>query len=208
MGDLARRRSGRDIWISRAHVWAVGFGVTVAAVLAFGVGFASGRVSVPEPIADVQAFAAGVPDEALVELLARVEAGAARDGGIEELTFPDALRGGISGPISSTPDVVEPRVAVMEVSAGYVPDVIADVPAQQGHFVIRVERFRDVLDARGLRDDLREAGLPTWVGVERVDGVLMYKVSVGGYSRRNSAEQALTEVEARTPLARPQLLEL
>jgi len=45
------------------------------------------------------------------------------------------------------------------------------------------------------------------VGVERVDGALTYKVSVGGYGRRASAEQALSEIEERVPLARPQLVE-
>jgi len=207
MGDLARRRSGRDIWISRGHVWAVSAGAVVAATLAFGVGFASGRASAPVEIADVQTFASTVPDEALVELLARVEAGAARDGGIEELTFPDALRGRIAGPTSAAPAIDGGTGVVVEVPAGDFAEVSAEPPAQQGHFVILVERFRDVLDARSLRDDLREAGLPTWVGVERVDGALTYKVSVGGYGRRASAEQALSEIEERVPLARPQLVE-
>ena len=207
MGELARRRSGRDIWISRGHVWAVSAGAAVAAVLAFGVGFASGRASAPQETVDVQSFASSVPDEALVELLARVEAGAARDGGIEELTFPDALRGHIAGPTSAAPAAGAASEAVAQVAAGEPPELHADPPAQQGHFVILVERFRDVLDARSLRDDLREAGLPTWVGVQRVDGALVYKVSVGGYGRRSSAEQALSEIEDRVPLARPQLVE-
>ena len=87
--DLVRRRRAHDLWISRGHLWA---GATVTLLL-MGISFSMGyKVGTSSQVSDdgAQAFLT-VPDDSLVELLARVEASADPDGGVNDLTFPDAL---------------------------------------------------------------------------------------------------------------------
>lgn len=91
MGELARQRRARDLWISRSHLWAVSIGVLAATTASFFLGMALARSPGAGP-ATVAATTVA-PDESLVELLARVDANAEPDSGVNNLTFPDALTG-------------------------------------------------------------------------------------------------------------------
>jgi hypothetical protein len=111
-----------------------------------------------------------LPNNQLVALLARVEATAEIGGDVEVLTFPDALA---NSPAGSAVDLGPP------------PD---------GRFSIEVARFADVGRARPVRDHLREAGQKAWIAVELVGGEMTYRVAVGGFSRQDSAENAVVIV--------------
>lgn len=166
MSDLARRRSARDLWISRRHVAIGSLGVVLLAVCSFGLGMIKGRATIEMPAATVQQLSLELPNNDLVELLARVEATAEMGGEVEVLTFPEALTNSPSG---STVD------------AG---------PPPEGPFSIEVARFSDVGRARPIRDHLRESGLKAWIAVELVGGVMTYRVAVGGFSGQAGAEEA------------------
>lgn len=94
-GDLARRRSARDLWISRSHVWAAGAVVVLSLAASFGAGYLVGQEE-PAP-AERVAYTDAAEGEELVEVLARVDANVHIDGGVGELTFPHALTAPVEG---------------------------------------------------------------------------------------------------------------
>lgn len=164
MGDLAQRRSARDLWISRSHLWAAGTVGLLAVVVAFLAGLQVGRGEQEAP--KRAAYTANAGGEELVEVLARVDANERTDNGVHALTFPDALTAPVEGD-----------------------------PPPPGRYTVEVGRFGGMEAARPLREHLRGAGLPAWVGVERVDGEPIYRVSVGGYARKDDAEGALERIQ-------------
>lgn len=89
MGELARRRQARDLWISRNHVRA---GAAIGAFLLVAA-FAAGASTATREVAyvDSPAWLEKTADTELVELLARVDAAGEPDGGLSRLTFPTAL---------------------------------------------------------------------------------------------------------------------
>jgi hypothetical protein len=190
MNDLTRRRNARDLWISRGHLAAAAALATTVSVVTFGVGFLVGRdVRVePAPVAGPH-----VPDGALLELLARVEASATADGAVDVLTFPDALR----GPAGGSPDVPaaagEPLPVKMTAIGGAVAP--GDRPPA-GAFTVVVGRGDDVDAMRALQGRLTAMGLQAWVGAEIVDGVAAYRVAVGGYPTAEAATASLPIVQA------------
>ncbi|TVQ91710.1 MAG: hypothetical protein EA397_08885 [Deltaproteobacteria bacterium] len=104
MSELARRRRGRDIWISRAHLWAIG----AAFVLVGAVGFVTGLWAGGGQGGASVTRAAHASDASLVDLLARVDRQVVADDGVGTLTFPDALTG--IGPEPAVP-LLEPADA-------------------------------------------------------------------------------------------------
>lgn len=206
MGDLARQRSARDLWISRSHVRAMATGTLVLAGTAFVVGFAIGRDAVPAATIDV----AAPNDGDLVELLARVEAAARPQGGIETLTFPDALAGvpaaapALDAPLPSA----EAPTAVVEPSPDPGP-VVGDAPV--GRFTVEVARHENGAEAAVLRERLRAADLDAWVSLELVDGRPVHHVVIGGWADEEAAGAALVELGPRIAevgAGEPQVLSL
>ena len=89
MRELARRRRGRDIRISRGHLWAAGAVCALVGIGGFLVGlWVGGARSAPAPAVAIEAA-----DESLVELLARVNELSLAADAAERLTFPDVLVG-------------------------------------------------------------------------------------------------------------------
>ena len=89
MGELARRRRARDLWISRSHVWAMAVGVVLIGVIVFSLG----ATLMGGPATTAGATTAPPSDESLVDLLARVDARSVAQDGVDTLTFPDTLSG-------------------------------------------------------------------------------------------------------------------
>jgi len=170
MSDLARRRSARDLWISRSHVAIGAVGVVLIAAFSFGMGVMTGKSSVDMPASIARPLSAELPNNELVELLARVEATAEMGGEVEVLTFPDALTNSPAG-------------SAVDVSA-----------RPEGRFSIEVARFQDVGRARPVRDHLRESGQKAWIAVELVGGEMTYRVAVGGFDGQAGAEGAVLVV--------------
>jgi len=172
MRELARRRRGRDLRISRGHLWAAAAGCTLIAVGAFLVGFrvGSARSGAPPVVAVAPA------DGSLVELLARVNELSLSGDAAERLTFPDTLAG-VGGehtlPEAPTDDHLasvapgEPGKRPFELliapeQAASRPAVaqaigalgLASESAPDGPLVVKA---RDLAQARALRDQLVDA---------------------------------------------------
>lgn len=192
MSELARRRSARDLWISRGHLYAMGTGAAFAVLAAFAAGYVTGRGSVEAGLPSAQRYAGDAGDVALVELLARVDATATPDGGVLELTFPDALAGRAVEapaiePVPPAPEGAEvPPVAVELPEAGDTPP--------PGRWTVAAVATDARVDADRVAADLRSREVEAWVGVEQVDGQARYRVSVGGWGSRTEAEGALSRL--------------
>ena len=198
MGELARRRRARDLWISRSHLLAAAAGAVVLSVVSFGSGYLMGRgEATPTASAPAASLTANVPDDALVELLARVEATAARDGGVDALTFPEALRGEQGGGLSAVMGA-EPAEEPVVVPPAEPPDLEGD-PLPAGRYTIDVLRTATEDRARELQQELIAVGLDAFVAVELVDGGVRYRLGVGGYRTETAATQALAEVLLALP---------
>ncbi len=194
MSELARRRSARDIWISRGHLYALGAGCGLAILAAFGIGYAVGRESVDLPPPASTAFAGEAGDDALVELLARVDAAATPDGGVDQLTFPDALRGeAIERSVPAGDDASVPVVGVSG-EAIPLPEAGEPPPVPNGSWTIVVATFSERQPAEVRVAELIAEGHTAWTGVESQDGTLQYRASIGGYGSRVAAEDALEDL--------------
>jgi cell division septation protein DedD len=195
MSELARRRSARDIWISRGHLYAIGAGGGLAMIAAFAIGYALGRESVDLPPPASAAFTSEAGDDALVELLARVDSAATPDGGVDELTFPDALRGEPIARKAASAD--EPSEAVAVGVAGQaipLPEAGDAPPIPNGSWTLVVGTFATRSDAEARVASLVAEGHAAWMGVESRDGALQFRASVGGFGSRVAAEDALEEM--------------
>ncbi len=168
MGELARRRRARDLHLSRGQLAAGLVGVLLVAGASFAVGYrvGGGRSVAERPVP----FATGAPREGLVELLARVDASGDVTGGIDALTFPDALTRSSGGGLSDL------------------------VPLPGGRLQVEVGRYTDVADARALREHLRAREVRAWVGAELQAGVMTWRVIAGGFTDQDAAEARLGEV--------------
>jgi len=194
MGELAKRRRARDLWISRSHLWAAGVGVLLVVAIAFFGGVTVGRNLGGGGEASGAALTGQVADDSLVELLARVESSADPTGGLEALTFPDELAGRGDG---ATPpgegEDVSVRVRVEPGLADRPPSVAG---APSGEFTIELYRTEDIARARAIEARFQGGDLPVWVGAERVDGRLVHRVGLGGYADERSAGRALERIPA------------
>jgi hypothetical protein len=172
MGELAARHRARDLWISRSHVGAALTGAIVLSLTTFAMGYTLGRSDAP-PAAPV-VLADATRDDALVELLARVEATAAADGGASALTFPDALKGGAG---SGEPLDLGPTDA-----------------APAGRYTVVVASSTSRAEAEAVRERLRAAGLEAWMRAELVGGKPRWRVAVGGHPTEEAAAEAMPAI--------------
>ena len=136
-----------------------------------------------------------VPDDGLVELLARVEASADPSGGVAGLTFPDALAGA-SGrrAVPSEPNGAGEAAVVPPARHTAAPNVD---PAPAGAYTVRILLTTAESRAIALRDQLRARGLPAWVGALVVDGRMHYRVALGGFQTEADASEAMAFYRTR-----------
>ena len=165
MGELARYRRNRDLHLSRGHIAAGLSAVLLMVCTSFFLGFRAGNRDVV--VAGPTHFTSEAPREDLVELLARVEASNDTTGGVDAMTFPDALTGSSGG------------------------GLLEAEPAPSGRFQVEVARYSDVAEARSLREHLRGAGLQAWVGAELEAGVMTWRVAIGGFSTDEEATEGV-----------------
>lgn len=197
MGDLRRRRDARDIWISRKHLTAGALLMVLTSVTSFLLGFWVGRDEVVHaPVASVPI---SVPDDALVDLLARVEASGLADGGLEALTFPDALRGapGDGPAVPQRPSELSREHTLNPLSArGQRPDIEQIDPPPAGQFTVSVATLPTASEARALERRLAEMGIRAWIAPQLVEGSTHYRLAVGAYVDRDEAMKVLPIVGA------------
>lgn len=198
MRRTAGRGRGRDLRLTRAHVWALGAGGLATALLAFTLGWIAARAPAGHRGAPVlEPVAEGMPDDALVELLARIESIADASGGVNDLTFPDTLTGGLALEGTGV------RVAEEAQAAGGSTRVVLD--GQNAHpldappagaFTLEVWRGADLDAARSTRAALADREVEAWVGAVLEGGSAVYHVSVGGYPDEPSAAAAQERIGA------------
>ena len=192
MGELARRRRARDLWISRNHVVAAAIAAAMGMVGSFALG-ATLTSRPAAPAAQAPTLLGTASDESLVELLARVESAREVGGGLGKLTFPDALSGeGVALPLPEAEAELEALEAV--VPPGELEAVPAADPLPEGTWTIEVDEAADLQRARQLRSLLHQADQPAWLAARLVEGRTVYRVGVGGYASEEAAESALGEV--------------
>ncbi len=204
MGELSRERNARDLWVSRGHLRAMGAGVLVLACTTFALGYVVGRDTSPAPVAESSAIQ---EDEQLVELLARVEASARPRGGVEDLTFPDALSGRTPR-VSDNLLAPESNVAVSgdptAVEASGAPGIpVGDAAPSGAVWTLVVSEDLDAGAAVTQRDELRKAGVSAWIWYELVDGVPKHRVAVGGYPDEAAAQAAWETLELPAGIPKP-----
>lgn len=216
MGDLQRERDGRDLRISRGHVAAAAVGTLVLAATAFALGYTVGREYAPAAVVERPGLDA---DRPLVELLAKVEASSRPYGGVEALTFPEALGGADVGPaplpegalgadgvpVGPVDPSLPPDPALMAplpvgepvvVSPAGVTDPVGDAPPA-GAFTLEVTRARDEGTAVATRQRLRAGGVEAWIALVRTDGAPSWRVQVAGYPDEAAARAQIAPVAER-----------
>lgn len=193
MGELARKRSARDLWISRSHLWAGGLVVLLALGVSFLGGYTLGTRRVEPGVAE-PTLTGEVGDDELVELLARIDASSDPTGGLGSLSFPDELA---STEASATlPDPQEEEDPSAVVQPGF-EEVVGEVdPVPPGTWTIRVASLGEREEAARLKAALIERELPAWQRMERVGGEATWQVSVGGYPDERAARTALVALKA------------
>lgn len=187
---LSDKRRGRDIWISRQHIYAAGIGATVLVVMAFVAGVRLGR---SDAMAEAEAGAPPVGDGALIELLARVEATSDPNGGVQRLTFPESLA--TSG-TAQVPVAAVEEVGQVAVDGGPVVALDRVDPRPAGTHTLRVAEFSSIEAAREAKLDAATKGAPAWVSGALVDGTPRYALNVGGYGSESEARVDLPNVAA------------
>lgn len=203
MSNLVRQRRAHDLWISKNHLYAYGLSAGLAVIAAFGGGYVAGRASVEAPVSVRGSITADASRQELVELLARVDAAATPDGGVRDLTFPDALTGEL--PPGDVPVVaVDEQTVRLEGHTDVVPDR-GDVPPH-GRWTVAAASVEDRAEAEQLAEMLRERELEAWVAPEQLDGQTLWRVGVGGWGSKSEAEEALpgllfsVAVDGHTPI--------
>lgn len=190
MGEIARKRRSRDLWISRSHLGAAVAGGTIALFISFILGTAVGRAAERGVDAEIET----APDEAvLVDLLARIESSGLRGRGAERLTYPETLG-------SEQVDVTVPAgVAPPGLSVAQAP-VFAELPTIGAPpafgFGGRVLRTTDGAAASEVAEALVAAGLPVWALVERSGGVAVYEVGAGPFDEETEGRIAMAGRDA------------
>jgi hypothetical protein len=194
MGELKNERQARDLWVSRSHLWAMAAGTLVLAFTAFVLGILVGRKTAPEA-----GEAELSPDNgSLVEVLARVAAIRRKYGGVEDLHYPDALKGELPPLPPVNPDNSASAPVVLDPGA-VVP--VGDRPPEEP-FTLRIEGyFDDKAEAEKERDALRSRGFDgspekrAWI-LETRSSVAPYsrfQLFIGGFADQGEANAALAE---------------
>ncbi len=189
MGELARRRSAHDLWISRSHLWGAGLGAVLLAVCAFSAGVVLGGGERAHAAPADPLGLGSAPDDSLVELLARVEASADPTSGMASLTFPGVLSGGAPGEVALP---AEKRTKGQASTVRPAPG--ADAPTAdarpEGRYTVALLTTSERSRAAALREQLQARDLPAWVAAERVDGEGVWRVSLGGFPTEAAARTA------------------
>lgn len=195
MGNLARRRGARDIWVSRGQLWAAGASIAFLAVCCFGLGVAWGTDTEPEATS-TSSFRGELASLTLVDLLARVEAGTDPMGAVGRLTFPEELAAANSA--LSVPEAVElPSVIVGIETTG---EEQVDAPLPAGLFTVELARFSSEAEAASYRVSMLEHGVEAALIVEHVSGVPSYRLVSGAFDDEDGAVAHVGQVEAAMSL--------
>ncbi len=212
--DPTHPRASHQLPLTRNHLYALGALSLALAVLAFFVGFQTGRgkVVAPPPPPVAQFVPREVVDGDLEVLLAGVEQA---NVGEVPLGFPAELPrqeepapappvdgAALAEPVAPAPPPPNPFPA--EARPGSValaadPDAVkppaGDIPTSG--WSIQVAQHAVEADADRYVATLQAAGLPAYQAVALVDGASVWRVRVGGYASKEAAAAALAGVSSK-----------
>ena len=188
MGELARRRHAKDLWISFGHVRAGAMVFLAMIVGSFVAGYSiadSGEPAAPGHVP----WLADAADQELVDLLARVDASAEADGGLSRLGFPEMLS-------EADADLSVPAEHVAAVGGVTVATGASSMlpEAQVPHGWVLWASYDSLADLRTAHERLSRGQVTGWQLVRLEDGSM--KVGLLGLESRAAAEAALLRVDA------------
>ncbi len=190
---MSRLQGQREIWVTRGHLWALGATTAFIGILAFFVGLLLGRGETapePETVADVL-VPPDVENDALEELLARIEE-ASREGDREApLTFQSTLPAG--DPVALPDPAAEPEPPVNVVPpAREEPRPPEDTPEAgripESGWAVQVGSYSSAAEADERIADLAGRGVSAYRVAALVGGATWHRVRVGGFRTREAAE--------------------
>jgi len=199
MADWVHTQNGREIWITRGHLAALGAATLAIALLAFFVGVQVGRNQVDTPALADHSTVLPDPDreDALEALLREVESAQAAS---PPLAFPDTLTDGDPPPVPETPDAEDVATEVRaspDATQTPPPDPPATAPVPSSGWSVQIASYESASDADARVAKLQERELKAYRVAALIRGANWYRVKVGPYSSKDEAAKARTDL-ART----------
>ena len=185
-------QNGREIWITRGHLAALGTATLAIALLAFVVGIQVGRNQTEAPLASDPESLLPNPDreDALEALLREVEAAQAA---APSLAFPETLSEGIAPQTPPAVETEEPPTKVRPASTAKQappPDPPKSAPVPSSGWSVQIASYDAAIDADARVAKLQERGLKAYRVTALIRGLNWYRVKVGAYPSKDSAAKA------------------
>jgi cell division septation protein DedD len=205
MAEQIMRTGGRELWLTRGHLAALGTSTVLIAVLAFMLGFKVGvRSAVATPaVTEAPSLLPAAGDrDSLEALLREVEqaqrARASAQANADQLTFPTALRASDASMTLGVSPVDASQVAVVppDADATAAPIPATDFAPPTSGWAIQVAAYPNAEEADGQVATLREAGTHAYRVAALINAENWFRVRVGGYATKQDALDARAAVAA------------
>ena len=210
MRDLKRIQQDQQYWLSRGQLTALAVTTLSVAVLGFFVGLMVGRRAEPAPVVELTArlVEPEVEQDALMDLLARVEQAAARQTPQAEaapLSYPERLVAEEVEPPEAEPEPEpEPEPVLVEPAS----EMLAEVPPEEPEpaedekvftpttegWSVQVAAYTSAGEADERVAILRAQDLDAWRAEALVKGRTWYRVRVGSYEDRDTAQESARDL--------------
>jgi DedD protein len=185
-------QNGREIWITKGHLAALGTATLAIALLAFFVGIQVGRSQIEAaPSENIDAL---LPDpereDALEALLREVESAQAA---APPLAFPETLVEGKVPEAPETPEEAPVKTEVRpapEVKHTPPPEPPKSAPIPKSGWSVQIASYERVADADARVTKLQERKLKAYRVAALIRGHNWYRVKVGSYPTRDAATKA------------------
>ncbi|MAY80320.1 MAG: hypothetical protein CL930_05975 [Deltaproteobacteria bacterium] len=185
-------QNGREIWITRGHLAALGTATLFIALLAFFVGIQVGRKQADSPQSANSDTLLPDPnrEDALEALLREVEAA---QSAAPPLAFPEALTEDNPPEVPEKEKEASVETAVKpaeEATPEPPPDPPKSAPVPASGWSVQVASYDNVADADARVEDLRERKMKAYRVTALVRGKNWYRVKVGSYPSEDAAVAA------------------
>jgi cell division septation protein DedD len=194
--DSVHTQNGREIWITRGHLAALGTATLAIALLAFFIGIQVGRnqADTPQELPVDTLLPDPDKEDALEALLREVEAAQAA---APPLAFPDTLT---EGEAPKPPE--EPKKAIVETEVEPVPETKQEAPppapstapVPTSGWSVQVASYDNAPDADARVEKLRERDLKAYRVTALIRGKNWHRVKVGSYPSKDAAAKARNDL--------------
>lgn len=199
------RTGGKELWLTRGHLAALGTSTVLIAVLAFMLGFKVGlRSAAATPVvAEAPSLLPAAGDRDSLEALLREVEQAQRErasaqANAAQLTFPTALRGADASMALDASPVDASAVAVVPADgdAATAPTPSTEFAPPTSGWAIQVASYPNAAEADLQVATLREGGAQAYRVAALIDSQNWFRVRVGGFATKKDASDALPAVSA------------